>query len=145
MERRDGIQNHDWIDKDILERMSPNEKLAHSIEFGWLDLFKDALALGADANLVMEGDSEAIVFGLAANGQRDWLEALLASGRCDLTGVDRHGMDVSYAPSVNARRFATVHEVPQEAQHFAEIANLLRNRRANQLQGKVGAVPTLDM
>ena len=114
------------------EKGDVGELLIASIAGRDLDAFKRALANGEDPNIAFPDGNEPLVFALAADGQLAWVEALIASGRCDLTRVGVSGVFASHAPGVTARFFAA--SGPDEmVRKFTRIAVLLREEESRQL------------
>ena len=130
------------IDEQELRQKPPDEQLLLALEWGSLDLFGTALDAGADANLVPEGAEGPIVFLLARDGKQEWVDVLLATGRCDLTRLDRNGMTAGYRAGVLARKFSTQSDTLAEAQRFGTIAVMLRDERNRQLSAGEEDMPT---
>lgn len=122
---------------DILEKCrrgaTPDDRLHAALEWGVLDAFREALAEGADANMVLPGAQEPLVFQLAKDGRNDWVRCLVETGRCDLVrrGVD--GMRASHAPGVMARKLFHHEAAADEARRFADLAALLRDEEIRQI------------
>jgi len=130
------------IEEEVVEKtkgIAPNERLLESLELGWIAVFRDALAAGADPNVVPPGENDPVVFMLARNGRNDWVEALIATGRCDLTRRDAEGMRPSFHPGVTARRLVA-QGASDEARRFGDLAKRLRAEEDRQL-GPTGPAP----
>ncbi len=119
--------------------MNENEELnlIDAIQACDLDSFKRALEGGVDPNQIEPKTGNPLIFGLAADGRIAWVEALLATRRCDLTRVDADGHRSSFAPAVTARMFAPTG--PAEiVDRFARLAQILQNEELRQLAGIPG-------
>ena len=110
-----------------------NKKLLNAFDLRDLAMFKEALAEGADPNLIPRGDDRPMIFSLAADGDLQWVQAVLASGRCDLTKTDSDGFRASITPGATARRLAKEPTAKDLANRFAEVALLLRAEEIRQL------------
>lgn len=108
------------------------ERLLAAIARNDLQAFRQALADRADPNVPYLGSADPIVFPLAADGRCEWVEALIATGRCDLTRTGADGFWASHAPGVTARFFAA--SGPDEiTRKFSKIAHMLYAEEARQL------------
>lgn len=116
-----------------------DQRLLLALEWSQLEAFKQALAEGADPNLVPAGESEPLIFQLAHNGRVDWVAALLETGRCDLLVEGHDGMAASHAPGVFARRLAESGHAPEQAAAFAALSEQILQEEIRQLRAKAGA------
>ncbi len=114
---------------------SLDARLSLALEWGELAAFEDALNQGANPNLLPAGETDPLIFQLADHGRRGWIDALIASGRCDLTVVDRQGLRPSHTPGVYARRIATSGLAPDLARQFAALSSQLLDETIRQLGG----------
>lgn len=118
-----------------IERLSGStERLLESIANNDLDAFRQALAEQADPNVHHPNSLEPILFSLASDGRLEWVEALIATGRCDVTSMGLSGFRASYAPGVTARFFAATGPV-EIVQKFAKIAETLHAEEGRQKAG----------
>lgn len=123
-------QDHINLTIDMNENTDFN--LFDAIQACDLDSFKRALEGGVDPNQIELKTGNPLIFALAADGRIEWVEALLATGRCDLTRVDADGHRSSFAPAVTARMFAPTG--PAElVERFARIAQILQAEELRQL------------
>ncbi|MEO1194234.1 MAG: hypothetical protein AAFY02_20945 [Pseudomonadota bacterium] len=127
----------------VKEARTADERLLLALEWSQLEAFKQALAEGADPNLVPAGETEPLIFQLAHNGRVDWVTALLETGRCDLLVEGKDGMTASHAPGVFARRLARAGDAPEQAARFAALYNQLLQEEIRQLEARA-AVPKSD-
>ncbi|MEQ8749141.1 MAG: hypothetical protein RIC52_05130, partial [Amphiplicatus sp.] len=110
-----------------------DQKLIDALSHGGADAFRQALAEGADPNLIPPGDELPLIFTLAADGMLEWVEALLATHRCDLTKTDARGFRASIAPGAMSRRLAKEPTAEGLAQRFRRIADMLREEEFRQI------------
>ncbi len=129
------------LSEENLLNKTPNEILELALKWSDLAVFCDALEAGADANFIPEGVEDPVIFLLAKDGKHEWVEALLETGRCDLTRIDKKGLAASYYPAVTARTFAATKAAPDEVRRFGRLANQLRDARRRQLSAAIDAEP----
>ena len=118
-----------------------NTKLLSALDLGDLDGFEAALADGADPNLIPHDSDLPLVFTLAADGRLEWVEALLKTGRCDVTRTDHNGLRPSIAPGATARRLTHEETASDLRERFAAIALMLRAEESRQINRKGSDFP----
>ena len=135
--------NKEILDKNITKNNTKkvNTKLLSALDLGDLDGFEAALADGADPNLIPHDSDLPLVFTLAADGRLEWVEALLKTGRCDVTRTDHNGLRPSIAPGATARRLTHEETASDLRERFAAIALMLRAEESRQINRKGSDFP----
>ncbi len=96
---RDTVRRQEWE-----QGKTPDDKLFIANRLQDIALFKEALSLGADPNARFE-DGTPILLDCAKGGWPDFIEVLLATGRCVIE-LDGRGLPPSYHAGVMVRRLA---------------------------------------
>jgi len=130
----------DKIDKIISECDSMNDKLRLSIEWGSLEHFVEALENGANANLILQDSNLPIVFYLAGTGRYEWVEALVETGKCDLTVTDHDGLPPSHNAGVLAREMASKGGPDHQMKEFGKVADYLLAEEIKQAKPKPSTI-----
>lgn len=110
-----------------------DDKLKLSIEWGNLDCFTEALDEGADPNLILEDSGLPVVFFLSNAGRTEWIKALVNTGKCDLTVVDKKGMPPSYYAGLVARQMGAQTVPVDEAQQYSDLTKYLQDEELKQI------------
>ena len=141
VEKKDILDFYSFMDlnmsHDLEENEIPSENLdkalVEAMEANDFARFKTLLDAGADPNALNRFSGDPIVFGLAQDGKKPWVEALLNTGRCDLTIRNARGLLPSSGPGEVARTFASFDGGELIAQDFAEVAEILRDEEIRQI------------
>lgn len=113
---------------------TPNARLLNAFQTCDLMAFRIALEDGADPNLLDPSTSDPILFSLASDGEIDWINAIIRTGRCDHALTDHQGLLASHAPAVMARKLSEHGQSYGANKRFIEIAKLLTDKETEQLK-----------
>ena len=120
------------FESQLTDDMSPSRQLSLALDCALLSRFRTLLKEGADPNEPRPGNGLPMVFELASVGWEDWIEALLESGRLDLTVTDERSMRPSFRAGVAARE-AVEDEDPYYAEIYGRIYRRLMAEELRQL------------
>jgi hypothetical protein len=109
---------------------TPTDKLLIAKQWQDIDLFTEALALGADPNALHE-DGTSLIMGCAKGGQPDFIEALLATGQCRVE-ADERGFPPSYHAGLMARRLAGTTSFDDVIERYQRAFDLLHPEEMRQ-------------
>ncbi|MGQ3284172.1 hypothetical protein [Bosea sp. (in: a-proteobacteria)] len=145
--RTDG-QVHDFFQLEEIGRLDRggviekqtdiDSQLVEALDWGDIEEFRRLLAEGANPNVYYRGSHERLIFILSNNGRLEFVKAVLATGRCDLTVRDEFGLPPSHSPGETARMFAEQSLGPDDliVNTFSEVRNLLLEEEIKQLRAK---------
>lgn len=127
----------DLTDSTAIQRFnaadSADDRLVVALEWGDIELFRQALAGGADPNVIPKGSEAPLVFELAKHGRLEWAKVLLDTGRCSLA-KDSQNCPPSYYAGVLARQVAGVEGAEDLAQRYADLHGLLSAEESRQMK-----------
>lgn len=121
---------------------TPDEKLVVAKRNQNLELFKQALTLGADPNAI-QPNGDTIIMGCAHGGRPDFIQALIATGKCRLD-LDKNGLPPSYHAGLMARRLAGTtifDDVIERYQEAYELLHAEEMRQEVRMAPKTGPEP----
>ncbi|ANK83166.1 MAG: hypothetical protein TEF_21965 [Rhizobiales bacterium NRL2] len=125
------------FESQLTDDMSLSRQLSLALDCALLSRFRTLLKEGADPNEPRPGNGLPMVFELASIGWEDWIEAMLESGRLDLTITDKRSMRPSFHAGVAAREAAE-----DEDSYCAEIYGRIYRRLMAEELRQLGLDPS---